>query len=125
MTHFGIICPAETGHLNTMLPLGQELQGRGHRVTLFAVPDAQPKTLAAGLEFWAIGEEEFPAGASAESFAQLGKFSGLAAFRYTVTLFQQLTAILLREAPKAIEEAGVEALLIDQVSFGEGQLPTF
>jgi len=25
MTHFGIICPAGTGHLNVMIPLGNEL----------------------------------------------------------------------------------------------------
>ena len=34
MTHFGAICPTHfTGHLNTMLPLAQELKRRGHRVT--------------------------------------------------------------------------------------------
>lgn len=52
MTHFGIICPgAATGPLNTMLPLAQELQRRGHRVTLFGTLDTQPKALAAGIEF--------------------------------------------------------------------------
>ena len=45
MTHFGLICPASTGHLNTMLPLGKELQRRGHRVTLFGILDAQANTL--------------------------------------------------------------------------------
>ena len=33
MTHFGIICPAESGHLNTFFPLGIEIIRRGHRVT--------------------------------------------------------------------------------------------
>ena len=47
-----------------MFPLGRELQLRGHRVTLFGVLDAQPKTLQAGLEFRAIGESEFPVGRS-------------------------------------------------------------
>lgn len=28
MTHFGILCPAKTGQLNTMLPLERELQQR-------------------------------------------------------------------------------------------------
>lgn len=65
MTHFGIICPGSTGPINTMLPLGQELQRRGHRVTLFGIPDAKSKTLAAGVEFQAVGEEDFPAGATA------------------------------------------------------------
>jgi zeaxanthin glucosyltransferase len=88
MTHFGIICPTATGHLNPMTTLGHELQQRGHHITLFGIPDARAKTLAAGLEFWAIGEEEFPVGASATSFAKLGELSGLAALKYTITLFQ-------------------------------------
>lgn len=60
MNHYGLICPPSTGHLNTMLPLGKELQRRGHRVTLFGLLDAQTRTLAAGLEFQAIGESEYP-----------------------------------------------------------------
>jgi zeaxanthin glucosyltransferase len=120
MTHFGLLCPVATGHLNPMTTLGYELQRRGHRVTLFGIPDARAKTLAAGLEFCAIGEAEFPAGSSAASFAELGKLSGLAALKYTITLFQQLTVMLLREAPKAIAAAGVELLLVDQTSFGGG-----
>ncbi len=60
-----------------MTTLGYELQRRGHRVTLFGVLDAQPKTLAAGLEFWAIGEEEFPVGASAAHSTQLGELSAV------------------------------------------------
>jgi zeaxanthin glucosyltransferase len=120
MTHFGIICPVATGHLNPMTTLGYELQQRGHRVTLFGIPDARAKTLAAGLEFWAIGEQEFPTGSSAVSFAKLGELSGLTALKYTIILFQELTVMLLREAPKAISAAGVELLLVDQTSFGGG-----
>jgi zeaxanthin glucosyltransferase len=125
MTHFGLLCPAITGHLNPMTTLGHELKRRGHRVTLFGVLDAQPKTLAAGLEFWAIGEEEFPTGASDASFTQMGKLSGLAASKYTISLFQQLTAMLLREAPQAIEAAGVEVLLVDQASYGGSTVADF
>jgi zeaxanthin glucosyltransferase len=125
MTHFGIICPAATGHLNPMTTLGHELQQRGHRVTLFGIPDARSKTLAAGLEFWAIGEAEFPAGSSSASFAKLGELSGLAALKYTITLFQQLTIMLLREAPQAIESAGIEVLLVDQTSFGGSTVADF
>ena len=125
MTHFGLLCPAMTGHLNPMTTLGHELKRRGHRVTLFGVLDAQPKTLAAGLEFWAIGEEEFPTGASDASFTQMGKLSGLAASKYTISLYQQLTAMLLREVPQAIEAAGVEVLLVDQASYGGSTVADF
>lgn len=125
MTHFGIICPATTGHLNPMSVLGAELQKRGHRVTLFGILDAQAIPLAAGLEFSVIGESEFPLGAMAEIFAQQGKLSGFAAVRYTVTWVKNITATFLRQAPSAIKEAGVEALLIDQVSPEGGTIANF
>ena len=115
MTHFGIICPAESGHLNTMLPLGQELQKRGHGVTLMGLLDARRKTLAAGLEFRPLAEEEFPEGKMAEQFAQMGKLSGLAAFRYAIKIVKNETIVMLNKAPQAIKEAGIEALLVDQV----------
>ena len=118
MTHIGLLCPTASGHLNPMTTLGHELKQRGHRVTLVGTLDAQPKVLAAGLEFQAIGEVEFPAGSTADSFAKLGQLSGLDAFRYTVALFKQITTTLLQEAPTALQKAGVEALLIDQTSFG-------
>lgn len=125
MTHFGLICPASTGHLNTMLPLGKELQNRGHQVTLFAFSDAQPKTLAAGLEFRAIGESQFPSGITSESLAKLGKLSGLAALKYTVNLLKEGADVMLRDAPPAIKEAGVEALLVDQVMPEGGSVAEF
>jgi zeaxanthin glucosyltransferase len=125
MTHFGIICPALMGHLNPMTTLGYELQRRGHRVTLFGILDARSSTLAAGLEFWAIGEAEFPAGASAASNSKLGELSGLAAFKQIVTMFQQSTTMLLDEAPQAIAAAGVEVLLVDQTSSGGSTVADF
>lgn len=125
MTHFGILCPAASGHLNPMTALGYELRQRGHHVTVVGVLDAKPKVLAAGLEFWAIGEVAFPAGAIPNSFTKLGQLEGVAAFRYTVELFKQLTLTLLQEAPAALQSAGVEALLIDQTSFGGSTVAQF
>ena len=116
MTHFGLICPASTGHLNTMLPLGKELQSRGHYVVLVGMLDAEAKTRAAGLEFKGIGESEFPKGTIEESLARLGKLSGLEALKYTVNALRDGAAILLQDAPTVIKDAGVEALLVDQAS---------
>ncbi|OZH53167.1 hypothetical protein AFK68_19475 [Hydrocoleum sp. CS-953] len=86
MTNFGLICPGSTGHLNTMLPLGQELKRRGHRVTIIGRPNVEAKTLAAGLEFLLYGTEEYPQEKIAESLNHLSKLSGLAALRYTINL---------------------------------------
>jgi zeaxanthin glucosyltransferase len=118
MPHIGLLCPTASGHLNPMTTLGHELKQRGHRVTLVGTLDAKPKVLAAGLEFRPIGEAVFPAGSTADSFAELGQLSGLDAFRYTIALFKKVTDTLLREAPAAFQNAGVEALIIDQTSFG-------
>jgi zeaxanthin glucosyltransferase len=125
MTHYGLICPTATGHLNTMFPLGKELQQRGHRVSVFGFADAKARTLAAGLEYWAIGESEFKAGMTTESLAKLGQLSGRAALQYTVQLLKNDVSVILRDAPSAIKNAGVEALLVDQVTPEGGTVADF
>ncbi|BAY24223.1 glycosyl transferase family protein [Calothrix sp. NIES-2100] len=126
MTHFGILSPgAATGPLNTMLPLGQELQRRGHRVTLFGNLDTQSKVLAAGIEFSPIGEQDFLVGSSAAALAKLGQLRGLAALQYTIELIKQISAVTLRDAPAAMKAAGVEALLVNQSSIEGGTIADF
>ncbi|MBE9062849.1 glycosyltransferase [cf. Phormidesmis sp. LEGE 11477] len=116
MTHFGLICPATTGHLNTMLPLGKELQQRGHTVTLVGKRDAESKTKSAGLAFVAVGEAEFPLGAMTDSLSKLGLLSDREALKHTVNLLNKSANVLLRDAPDVLKEIGVEALLVDQIS---------
>ncbi|MEG3863029.1 glycosyltransferase [Microcoleus sp. herbarium12] len=125
MTHFGILCPPVTGHLNPMTTLGSELLRRGHRVTVFGFPDAQAKTIASGLEFHPLAEDEFPVGWFAEILTQRGKLSGLAALRHTLKEVAKTSTAILREAPIAIKQAGVEALLVDQVSLEGGTIADF
>ncbi|MDI9640151.1 glycosyltransferase [Geitlerinema splendidum] len=125
MTHFGIICPTSDGHLNPMTTLGGELFRRGHQVTVFGFLDAKARTLASGLEFHPLAEDELPAGSVAESLSQLGKLSGLAAFQYTIQAVAKSANLLLKEAPRAIKNAGVDALLVDQVSSAGGTIAEF
>ena len=125
MTHFGIICPVATGHFNTMFPLGGELKRRGHRVTVVGFLDAQPNAVAAGLDFLAIAESEYPEGKTARVFTQLGKLSGLAALRYTISAFQEITTLILQNAPRAIAESSIEALLVDQTTSAGGTVAEY
>jgi zeaxanthin glucosyltransferase len=99
-----------------MLPLGQEMQRRGYRVTFFGVIDAQPKVLAAGLEFRSIGAAEFPAGSTEKLFTELGKLTGLAALRYTLDWIEKSAAIFFKDGPTALKDAEIEALLVDQIA---------
>ncbi len=118
MTHFGIICPSAIGHLNPMCVLGRELQKRGHQVTLFGIPDVQTKVMRSGLKFWTIGEAEFPIGSLDQKYKELGELSGFAGLNFTVSWIQQETVMLFNEAPEALKAAGIEALLVDQISVG-------
>ena len=125
MTHFGIICPAAAGHLNPMTTLGYELQRRGHRVTVLGIEDAQPKVLAAGLEFQVIGKSDFPKGATKDLFTQLGKLSGFKALQYTINWIANGANIVLRDAPEVIKAAGIDALLVDQASPAGGTVAEY
>lgn len=120
MVHFGILCLPLAGHLNPMTTLGHELQRRGHRVTVFGLLDIQPNVVSAGLSFWTLGETDYPLGSLKKSLRNLGELYGGAALKYTTNLCKEGATVILRDAPKAIKEAGVEILLIDQ-SVLEGQ----
>ena len=118
MTHFGILCLAATGHLNTMLPLGRELQRRGHRVTVFSDLRAKAKAGEAGFGYKAISSE------SIES-AQLdreGELTGLRALRHSINSFKKKATGSLRDAPTAIQAVGAETLLVDATVFEGGTI---
>ena len=122
MTHFGILCPAAIGHLNPMCALGRELLRRNHQVTLFGIPDIQSKVMNSLLDWQTIGEAEFPAGTLEQKYKQLGEMSGLAGLKFTVQWLKQETAMFFREVPEALKLAGIEALLVDQVTRGGGTI---
>ena len=125
MTHFGIICPDGAGHFNPMSALAQELQQRGHRVTLIGKVDVRASAVGAGLGFAAIGESAFPLGSVAKMFHQRGELSGLAALRATLAFVEQETRVMFQEAPAAIQSAGIEALLVDQCTPAGGTIADF
>nr|ARU81128.1 CylN [Cylindrospermum licheniforme UTEX B 2014] len=114
MTHFGIICPSASGHLNPMCTIGYELKRRGHRVTIIGMADARNKTLETGLEFKPVALKEFSEAKIAEYYAESGKMSKFAAFRHTIQFFQKTASIMLRELPSVIKDIGVEILIVDQ-----------
>ena len=122
MTHFGILCPTASGHINPLLPLGKELQKRGHKVTCFLTLDGEEMVQAAGLDFQAIAPDKYPKGTSAKNLAEIGQLRGTAAVRRTVQLVSDSTAALFETIPQEMRRLGIDALIVDQVSPSGGTI---
>jgi zeaxanthin glucosyltransferase len=122
MVHFAIVCPDATGHLNPMSALGHELQGRGHRITVFARLDSQARAIAEGFDFHAIGSSEFPLGSSAHILRRIGELGGLTGLRYNLQMVKLEVETRLRESPAAMQAAKIDALVVDQFSLGGGTI---
>ena len=114
--HIGLVCPELSGHLNPMLALGRQLQRQGHRVTHIGRLDAEPAAAAAAIDFRPVGETVFPRGSVAAMSARLGTLSGLAAVRFTIAEFLQVTDMLLKELPQVVTSLRVDGLVVDQTS---------
>ncbi|NEQ43504.1 MAG: glycosyl transferase family 1 [Leptolyngbya sp. SIOISBB] len=125
MTRIGILCPAALGHLNPMGNLGNELQHRGHEVTLFGIPDIKEKIARAQLGFHEIGAQSYPYGSLKSIYEQHGQSIGLAGLKFSIKAFRKGAEMLFKEAPDAIVEAGIELLLIDQLTAAGGTIADY
>ena len=115
MTHFAIVIPPVPGHLHPTGALGRELVARGHRVSCFHMADLGDAVCREGLEFVPIGAADHPAGALPASLARLARLDGTAALRFTIDAVAKTTSMFLRDLAPAIERAGIDALIVDQM----------
>src|SRR6516165_8771169 len=111
----GILSFSSPGHYYPLTALGRRLQSRGHEVVYFQVADLERPIRAAGLQFRQIGREDFPPGALRARDEEVGKLKGLAALRCGLRGIRQKSMMLFRDAPAAIRDEGIDALLVDQI----------
>lgn len=114
--HIALVCPEMHGHLNPMATLGRELARRGHRVSLLGLPRAQVKAEACGFPFLPVGVAEHESGVMQTGLDKLARMKGIAALRLTGRLLRDQTAITLRDGLDQLRNAGVEAMVVDQIS---------
>jgi zeaxanthin glucosyltransferase len=114
MSHFGIVCPPVTGHVNPIAAVGRSLVRRGHQVTLFHAQDMEAKSRSEGLQFSALGCGDYPLGSLTNCISTLSSLSGLAALKYSVECACRISNLILRDGPDAMLRAKVDALLVDQ-----------
>jgi zeaxanthin glucosyltransferase len=117
MARFGAFCFPATGHLNPMTALARSLELRGHEVILFGIADTEARVRAAGIRFHLIGGEEYPMGTLKKLDERLAQLKGLAALRFTLERVRNSMRMVLRDGPRAVRAAGVEALLVDEADF--------
>jgi MGT family glycosyltransferase len=89
-------------------------------VVFFQVADLEPAIRAAGLGFRQIGREDFPPGSLRARVEEVCKLKGFAALRCALRGIGLEARMLFREAPAAIRDEGIDALLIDQIQFAGG-----
>jgi zeaxanthin glucosyltransferase len=111
----GILSYSSPGHYYPLTALGRRLQARGHEVVYFQVADLERPIRAAGLQFRQIGQEDFPPGSLRARDEEVGKLKGLAALRCGLRGIERKAMMLFRDAPAAIREEGIDALLVDQI----------
>jgi zeaxanthin glucosyltransferase len=116
----GILSFSSPGHYYPLTALGRQLQSRGHGVVYFQVADLEPPIRAAGLRFRQIGGEDFPPGSIRARDEELGKLNGPAALRCALRGIRLKSMMLFRDAPAAIRDEGIDALLIDQLELAGG-----
>ncbi len=123
--HFGIISPPVPGHIHPFGALGRELIEGGHRVTLIHMADLEARAQAEGLGFLPIGARDHPSGSLPQSLAELGRLHGFAALRFTIAAIRKTTEMMCRDAPEAIQAAGIDALLVDQTEPAGGSVAEY
>src|SRR5215471_14516332 len=116
----GILSFSSPGHFYPLTALGRRLQSRGHDVVYFQVADLESPIRAAGLRFRQIGEHDFPLGSLRARDEECGKLEGLAALRCLIRGIVMKSQMIFRDAPAAIRDEGVDALIVDQIEQAGG-----
>ncbi|HEV2486808.1 MAG TPA: glycosyltransferase [Terracidiphilus sp.] len=113
--HFGVLSFTGTGHLIPLLSLAQELKQRGHRVTFFEKPKIKERVLQAGVEFIPInaGANSKPKNPPKTDFDLLSELSTL---RFNLNRIIHDVQAFLEETPPALTDAGVNALIVNEVA---------
>ena len=114
MARFLFVVPPFTGHINPTVPVGAELERRGHAVAWTGLPGTVEPLLAPGATFLPATSEEV-----AEYVAQKAErpqeLRGAAAFKFLQEeVLLPLAGAMAGGVDEAVDEFGAEVLVVDQ-----------
>jgi MGT family glycosyltransferase len=107
-----------------MTALARAMKARGHDVICVALPDAKPVVTAAKLPFVPYAQGEFPAEAKRASLLRYSHLQGGDALACSLELARSGISAAFRHLPRTLREIRAGAVVLDQVQFGLGLIPT-
>jgi zeaxanthin glucosyltransferase len=114
--HFGVLSFTGTGHVNSLILLSQHLRDRGHRVTFFEKPKIEDRVRQAGLEFVPIGRSGSSSKQKKTPVDNVGLRDRISTLRFNLKRITHDLETYLDETPPALRQAGVNALLINEIA---------
>ena len=115
MTHFGLLSYKGTGHLNPLISLSRQLIARGHKVTLFQSPRLELRAREQGLDFFPI-ETFHSTDIKQRRTRKPASSASLTEIRYRLDRISSEMETFLRAYPPALRAAGVDALIMGEIS---------
>ena len=111
------------GHGYPMTTLARRVKARGHDVVSIGFPSAEPLVRGAGLTFFPFCEKEYPAGSDQLRYNQLSRLEGQEALEFTHRGLAEILQAAFDHLPRALDETGVDAFVIDGVMVELGLVP--
>jgi MGT family glycosyltransferase len=119
MSHYAVIAPPLYSHVRALEALAQALIARGHRVTFMQQAEARTLLGDARIGFYPLGERSHPPGSLAHTLELTAHPSGLGIFRL-IDDMAKTSDMLCRELPAALQQAGIDGLIVDQMEAAGG-----
>jgi zeaxanthin glucosyltransferase len=119
MSHFAIIAPPFYSHVQALQALAQQLMARGHRITFMQQAEAGALLSDTRIAFYPLGERSHPPGSLARTLRLTAHPAGPGLFRLINDL-ANTTDMLCRELPAALEQAGIDGVIADQMEAAGG-----
>jgi zeaxanthin glucosyltransferase len=116
VSHFGVLSYKGTGHLNPLITLSRQLVARGHRVTFFHDAELEARIRSHGLEFVSIAPSYDRSQKDTQASRRHKPSSAIPLLRYRIRRTIADMERFLRETPRALARAGVDALIIDELA---------
>src|ERR1700722_8907990 len=116
MSHFGALSYKGAGHLNPMIALSRKLVARGHKVTFFQTSDLEERVDAHGLEFYSIGSPGARPAVRGKREYKWQVVREISSLRDGIDRIVYDMEFFLRQAPAALVAAGVDTLIMDEIT---------